>query len=126
MAVILFLVRQCPAPFLNPVEPDPVTLSCPLQPLVSVPHLPLKARLARAEPVSLPRGDGRGRLLAGGSCPSTFQNILGHRSLLYCEAALKKIRDLLNAVGNVLRPECAISAPASLLCCLSLFFQGPV
>lgn len=34
--------------------------------------------------------------------PAQFQNILGHRSHLYCEAALKQM-GALNAVGHVLR-----------------------
>jgi hypothetical protein len=49
MAAILLLVCQSPAPFLYP---GPVTLSCPLQPLLSVPHLPLKASLAQLATVT--------------------------------------------------------------------------
>lgn len=112
MAAILSLVYQSSASFLYPVEPDPVTLSCPLQPLLSVPHLPLKASLARLAtvpciipspslgPECLERsqtvchgvmGRAGSRLVA--RLPAQFWNTLGHRSCLYCEAALKPMGD---------------------------------
>lgn len=118
MAAIVLLVRQSPALFLCPVEPGPVTLSCPLQPLLSVPHLPQKASLARLATVTCaiprpslgPQCQSRVRVCRGVMgegqapglclCSSTFQNILGHRSCLFCEAALRQTGDLSNAAGG--------------------------
>lgn len=143
MAAIVLLVRQSPALFLCPVESGPVTLPCPLQPLLSVPHLPQKASLARLATVTCaiprpslgPQCQSRVRVCRGVMgegqapglclCSSTFQNIPGHRSCLFCEAALRQTGDLSNAAGSMLTPLRAFSARATSLC-PSLCLQGPV